>query len=69
MLKWLRNKFGACNDRWFHDWVEFGKADRYGIGGKRRCQECDLQQVCVGVHQPDVDLGAIRQWETVRAKS
>lgn len=68
MLSWLRNTFGACKDRWFHDWVEFEQGGEHGIGGKRRCRACELEQVCVGAYQPDMDLALARQWESVEVK-
>lgn len=60
ILDWLRNTFGACNDRWRHAWEYQGE-------NNRSCPECGARQVVVG-HYSFMDADPMKQWEEVYAE-
>jgi hypothetical protein len=62
MLKWLRNKFGKCKDRWTHDWKVSKQGVDVELNDSRTCTVCGCHQVCIG-HHSFMDADPIPQWK------
>lgn len=62
MFNWLRNTFGSCKDRWYHEWQR--KPGEPKLGDTRICTVCSLKQEVVGWYSA-MDLDPMAQWKDV----
>lgn len=54
---WIRDTFGFCKGRWFHDWND--------EGDKRNCKICGAKDILLGWDAP-MDMDPIRIWKRVQ---